>query len=114
MYIPSHFKIKDEDLIYAIIEQNGFATLISQHDSRHVATHLPLTLDRNNKCLHGHVARPNPQWRDLPQQEVLVIFQGPHSYISPPGTKLATPFRHGITWLFMFTGKPSSSMMSRK
>lgn len=83
MYIPSHFKIKDDELMYTIIEQNGFAILISQHDNRSIATHLPLTLDRNHKCLYGHVARPNPQWRDLEQHEVMVIFQGPHSYISP-------------------------------
>ncbi|MBA2941781.1 FMN-binding negative transcriptional regulator [Paenibacillus sp. CGMCC 1.16610] len=83
MYIPSYFKIKDDDIMYEVIEQNGFATLISQHDNRPMATHLPLTLDRTNKCLYGHVASPNPQWRDLQQQEVLVIFQGPHSYISP-------------------------------
>ncbi|MDU0204454.1 FMN-binding negative transcriptional regulator [Paenibacillus sp. MAH-36] len=83
MYIPSYFKIKDDELMYTVIEQNGFATLVSQHDGHPMATHLPLTLDRTNKCLYGHVARPNPQWRDLQQQEVLVIFQGPHSYISP-------------------------------
>ncbi|MCY9657851.1 FMN-binding negative transcriptional regulator [Paenibacillus chondroitinus] len=83
MYIPSYFKIKDDDIMYEVIEQNGFATLISQHDNRPMATHLPLTLDRSNKCLYGHVARPNPQWKGLQQQEVLVIFQGPHSYISP-------------------------------
>ncbi|BFT76024.1 FMN-binding negative transcriptional regulator [Paenibacillus sp. P36] len=83
MYIPSYFKIKDDDIMYEVIEQNGFATLVSQHDGHPMATHLPLTLDRTNKCLYGHVARPNPQWRDLQQQEVLVIFQGPHSYISP-------------------------------
>ncbi|MEC0269167.1 FMN-binding negative transcriptional regulator [Paenibacillus anseongense] len=83
MYIPSYFNIKDDELMYTVIEQNGFATLVSQHDGHPMATHLPLTLDRTNKCLYGHVARPNPQWRDLQQQEVLVIFQGPHSYISP-------------------------------
>ncbi|MBP1963940.1 FMN-binding negative transcriptional regulator [Paenibacillus aceris] len=83
MYIPSHFEIKDHNLMYEIIEQNGFATLISQHQNHSFATHLPLILDRTNECLYGHVARPNPHWRDLGQQEVLVIFQGPHSYISP-------------------------------
>ncbi|NOV02603.1 FMN-binding negative transcriptional regulator [Paenibacillus planticolens] len=83
MYIPPYFEIKDRSLMHDIIEQNGFATLISQHQNRPFATHLPLILDRTNECLYGHVARPNPQWRELGQQEVLVIFQGPHSYISP-------------------------------
>jgi transcriptional regulator len=30
------------------------------------------------------MARANPQWRDFaPDTEVLVIFQGPHAYVSP-------------------------------
>lgn len=83
MYVPSHFEIKDSNLMYDIMEQNSFATLISQHQGRPFATHLPLTLDREKGCLFGHVARPNPHWTDLERQEVLVIFQGPHCYISP-------------------------------
>jgi transcriptional regulator len=29
------------------------------------------------------VAKQNPQWKDLLNQEVLAVFSGPHSYISP-------------------------------
>ncbi|WP_310191800.1 FMN-binding negative transcriptional regulator [Bacillus sp. 3255] len=83
MYVPAHFEIQDVRLMYDIMEQNGFATLVSQHQGRPFATHLPLTLDRENGCLLGHFARPNPQWTDLEGQEALVIFQGPHCYISP-------------------------------
>lgn len=83
MYIPPHFKIENEAFISEIIQQYGFATLISQHQSRPFATHLPLLFDKENGYLHGHFARPNPQWTDIEHQEVLVIFQGPHCYISP-------------------------------
>ena len=32
----------------------------------------------------AHMARANPQWHDFDNsQEVLIIFQGPHAYISP-------------------------------
>jgi len=29
------------------------------------------------------MARANPQWRDLASAEALVIFQGPHAFVSP-------------------------------
>lgn len=83
MYIPKDFKIDDENIIYDIMEKNSFATVFSQHKGRPFATHLPLTLNREEQVLYGHFARSNPQWSDILNQEVLVIFQGPHSYISP-------------------------------
>ncbi|PEC22988.1 FMN-binding negative transcriptional regulator [Bacillus cereus] len=83
MYIQKHFAIQDEEMKYEIIEQNSFATLFSQHNGEPYATHLPLLLNRETLTLHGHFARPNEQWKDIGNQQVLAIFQGPHSYISP-------------------------------
>ncbi|PER26056.1 MULTISPECIES: FMN-binding negative transcriptional regulator [Bacillus cereus group] len=83
MYIPKYFAIQDEEVKYEIIEQNSFATLFSQHNGEPYATHLPLLLNRETLTLHGHFARPNEQWKDSGNQQVLAIFQGPHSYISP-------------------------------
>jgi len=40
-------------------------------------------LNRKEKALYGHFARPNQQWKDAENQEILVVFQGPHCYISP-------------------------------
>ncbi|MEK4933850.1 MULTISPECIES: FMN-binding negative transcriptional regulator [Bacillus] len=83
MYIPKHFTIQDEETKYEIIEQNSFATLFSQHNGAPYATHLPLLLNRETLTLSGHFARPNEQWKDSENQQVVAIFQGPHSYISP-------------------------------
>jgi transcriptional regulator len=33
--------------------------------------------------LEGHFARANPHWRSLAGRETLVVFSGPHSYVSP-------------------------------
>ena len=98
MYIPSHFQIQDEDVIYDIIENNSFATLFSQHNGNPFATHLPLTFDKNKEYLYGHFARPNPQWNDIENQDVLAIFHGPHCYISPSWyeTNIAVP-----TWNYV-------------
>jgi transcriptional regulator len=83
MYIPKHFKVEDEDMIYEFITKHSFATLFSQHNGSPYATHLPLILNRDEGVLSGHFARPNSQWKDIEKQEVLAIFHGPHSYISP-------------------------------
>jgi transcriptional regulator len=83
MYIPKHFNINNEEVIYDFIEKNSFATLFSQHNGEPYATHLPILLNKEEGFLQGHFARPNLQWKDIEGQNVLVIFQGPHCYISP-------------------------------
>ena len=83
MYIPTHFKIKEETLAFDIIKEHSFATLFSQHNGMPFATHLPLILNKDNSYLYGHFARPNPQWKNIKNQTVLAIFHGPHCYISP-------------------------------
>lgn len=83
MYIPKYFKIDDEKVIYDFIEKYGFATLFSQHQGEPCATHLPLMLKESENALYGHFARPNEQWKDAENQQVLAVFQGPHCYISP-------------------------------
>ncbi|MFJ5717892.1 FMN-binding negative transcriptional regulator [Neobacillus sp. NPDC093127] len=83
MYIPKYFKIDDEEIVYDFIEKYSFATLFSQHNGEPYATHLPLIVDKGERALYGHFARPNEQWKDIENQQVLVVFQGPHCYISP-------------------------------
>jgi transcriptional regulator len=83
MYIPNYFKIQDEATVFDLIERFSFATIVSQHNGQPAATHLPLLLNRGERVLHGHFAHANEQWKDSEGQELLVLFQGPHSYISP-------------------------------
>ncbi|MCM2677321.1 FMN-binding negative transcriptional regulator [Alkalicoccobacillus plakortidis] len=83
MYIPKQFQLDDKETIYQIMKENGFATIISDQLKDLSATHLPLMLDDQKNYLYGHFAKANPQWKDLDNQRVLAIFQGPHSYISP-------------------------------
>ena len=45
-----------------------------------------LFCDRNEGekgILYTHCAKANSHWKELDQTEVLVVFTGPHSYISP-------------------------------
>ncbi|CAM3813911.1 FMN-binding negative transcriptional regulator [Mesobacillus thioparans] len=83
MYIPIHFKIEDEEKIFEFIEKYSFATVYSTHKGEPYATHLPLVLNKDENVLYGHFARANGQWKDIENQSVLAVFQGPHCYISP-------------------------------
>lgn len=86
MYIPPHFEEKDMAAAEALVREFGFATLVSVVDGRPWATHIPLQLvvTGDQWRLYGHIARANTQWRTLAgQPEVLAVFMGPHSYISP-------------------------------
>jgi transcriptional regulator len=33
--------------------------------------------------LYGHVAKANPQWREVPVGEAMAIFMGPDAYVTP-------------------------------
>ena len=85
MYIPAHFAENDRQSLQKLIEANNFGTLISARDKRPFATHLPFIYDAAGSRLLGHMARANPHWQSLAKstREALVIFQGPHAYISP-------------------------------
>ena len=87
MYIPASFRVDDAETIAAFIQRYGFATLVTNAEQTPFATHLPMQLIReagDSGILVGHLARANPQWQHFGAgHEVLAIFQGPHSYISP-------------------------------
>jgi transcriptional regulator len=60
--------------------------LVSMHDGRPFASHLPFLLDSDvgdNGTLMGHMARANPQWTQIAGQTALALFSGPHAYVSP-------------------------------
>lgn len=86
MYVPPAFAETDTTVLHDFMVQNSFATLVSVAKTTPVASHLPLLLDRTtgpHGRLIGHMARANPHWEQADGQEVLVIFTGPHAYISP-------------------------------
>lgn len=86
MYTPRAFAAEDPAALRELMSHYSFATLITVIDGAPFATHLPLLLaDRGEHgALVGHLARANPQWRAFDgHTEALVIFSGPHAYVSP-------------------------------
>jgi|SRR5690625_2460273 len=86
MYIPKLFQVKEIKEIKQFIAENSFGTIISQSDGQLVATHTPMLLRKidGQYIITGHMAKANPQWKDLvsSNENVLIIFQGPHTYVS--------------------------------
>jgi transcriptional regulator len=87
MYIPAAFREDRLEVLHAHIRDNSFGTLVSLVNGELCATHMPFLLDQTrgpNGTLMGHMARANPHWRGFASGvESLVIFHGPHAYISP-------------------------------
>jgi transcriptional regulator len=87
MYIPRRYDEKDKEKIYSFIKENSFGILISIKDGLPIGTHIPLLLEKNEAgkdILMGHISKGNEQKYTLADgAKVLVIFAGPHAYISP-------------------------------
>jgi|SRR6266496_4775519 transcriptional regulator len=88
MYIPEFNRIEDRTTALAFMRDNPFALLVSSSESGPFATHLPILIDESSDriTLRGHVAKANPHWQMIGQEqahESLVIFHGPHAYVSP-------------------------------
>ncbi|GGA67618.1 negative transcriptional regulator [Edaphobacter acidisoli] len=87
MYIPKTHEETRIDVLQEFMEAHPFATLVTLGSAGLFATHLPVVLDRDGGTLgilRGHISRANRQWRDFSAVvEALVIFSGPHHYITP-------------------------------
>ena len=87
MYIPAHFAITNPEELHRIIHAHPLGVLVTHTANGIDANHIPFEFDPN-KGEHGlltaHVARDNPVWQQCQDgMDVLVIFRGEESYISP-------------------------------
>jgi len=86
MFIPEHYKNTDTKEIHDFLKNNSFGILINTIEGKPWGTHIPLELSKNSEdkdILVGHIAKANLQSKNLVDgDEVLCIFNGPHSYIS--------------------------------
>src|SRR3954454_22190670 len=85
MYVPAAFAMSDED-VRTLLSGHGAADLVTLTSKGLLATMLPFVHDPDageHGALLGHVARNNPQWREQPVGEALVIVHGPDAYVSP-------------------------------
>ena len=86
MYLPPLYKEEDPHTIVDFLHRHNFAAIISHDGTQLLATHAVVetqALPNGNLQIYGHIARVNPQWQTFGAQELLLIFEGPHTYISP-------------------------------
>ncbi len=85
MYIPKLYRQEDHAEIMDFLRSNNFAAIVSSSGGLPTATHTPVEIieSEGGLLVCGHISRANPQWKNLGSEEVLLIFQGAHTYISP-------------------------------
>ncbi len=96
MYSPKEFIEDRPEVLQDVMQEHGWAILVGSIDGVPTATHLPFMLDETqgeNGTLFSHMAKANPHWQNFENapkttettetNEALVIFWGPHAYISP-------------------------------
>ncbi|MDN5929342.1 MAG: FMN-binding negative transcriptional regulator, partial [Hyphomicrobiales bacterium] len=89
MYQPPHHAETRTEIIHALMRAHPLGLLVSNGVDGPTANPIPFLLDAGRDPhgrLRGHLSKANPQWRQIaerPQEQVLVIFQGVDTYITP-------------------------------
>ena len=87
MYVPKIFQEDRVEVLHDLIRTYPFGTLVTMNEEGLQANHVPFHVESAPEpfgTLYAHVARANPVWRDFSRNnEAVVIFQGPQTYISP-------------------------------
>ena len=87
MYQPPHFREDRLEIQHALIRAHPLGLLITAGASGLQANPIPFLVDDRGGglgMLVAHMARANPQWRELQSvDECLVVFQGPQRYVTP-------------------------------
>jgi transcriptional regulator len=85
MYSPDYNRIEDRPEILAFLRANNFPLLVTGTGGVLHASHLPVTIHEEGTqiVIDMHMAKSNPQWKEFFDDEVMVVFSGPHAYVSP-------------------------------
>ena len=85
MYSPAYNRLEDRAELLEFMRANHFVLLVTGTGGQLHASHLPVTIrdEKNEIVLDMHMARNNAQWKEFFDDEVLVVFPGPHAYVSP-------------------------------
>jgi len=85
MYSPAYNQIENRAELLAFMRANSFVLLATGTGGTLHASHLPAMVHERGDSISIdlHMARNNPQWREFFDEEVLVVFSGPHAYVSP-------------------------------
>jgi transcriptional regulator len=85
MYSPPYNRIEDRAELLAFMHANSFVLMVTGTGGELHASHLPVLIEERGDelVLVMHMAKANPQWQQFFDEEVMVVFWGPHAYVSP-------------------------------
>jgi transcriptional regulator len=85
MYSPPYNRVEDRAEVIAFMRANNFPVLVTGLGGALHASHLPAMIHEQGESIviDMHMAHANAQWREFFDEEALLIFTGPHAYISP-------------------------------
>ena len=84
MYSPAYNRLEDRAELLAFMRANNFPVLVTGTGGVLHASHLPVTVrDAQPIVIDMHMARNNAQWQEFFDEEAMVVFFGPHAYVSP-------------------------------
>jgi len=89
VYSPSYNRLgdttHDRAELLDFMRANSFVLLVTGTGGTLYASHLPVQIrvEGEKIILDMHMARNNPQWQEFFDDEVMVVFSGPHAYVSP-------------------------------
>ena len=85
MYSPDYNRVEDRAELLEFMRANNFPVLVTGTGGALHASHLPVTVHQQGSqfVIDMHMAKNNPQWKEFFDDEVLVVFSGPHAYVSP-------------------------------
>src|SRR5262249_51798271 len=92
----------DPEVVRQLIRENPWCTLVSSNAGELVASHSRVLLDEGaaELAVLTHVGRPDEKVHGFSDQEVMLIVQGRHGYISPswytPGTTPAPTWNFSV------------------
>jgi transcriptional regulator len=85
VYSPPYNQVEKRAEVIEFMRANNFPILVTGTGGVLHASHLPVTVHENGEqiVIDMHMAKNNPQWKEFFDDEVLVVFHGPHAYVSP-------------------------------
>jgi transcriptional regulator len=85
MYSPPYNRVEERAELIEFMRAHNFPLLVTGTGGNLLASHLPATVheEKGQILIDMHMAKNNPQWKEFFDDEVLVVFSGPHAYVSP-------------------------------
>jgi transcriptional regulator len=85
VYAPPYNRVEARAELVAFMRANNFCLLVTGTGGALHGSHLPCLVEERDAglAIDLHMARANAQWREFFDDEVMVVFLGPHAYVSP-------------------------------